>query len=232
MIKNYKNLIQALKQSVDDLNRQNISVKSNTINFNNFMEISSYDRELAYTDMAESSNLVLPEMFKEIIFPQTIHLNWSFIVSEKQHNGGEFNLFFTPAVFVNTLNTDFVYKLSNFEKKLYKEGFRFIDSHPNAGDAIIFAIKITDRTISSNIWQIDLKTQLKMPLNIDYFEYVNHSIILKGLYDWQLLFMDYNYDGFERDLLNLKFRLDSFASLFPKIDISYYQKIFTKIKKS
>ncbi len=109
--------------------------------------------------------------------------------------GGEANIKPTSSMLVDTSKTAFSNSLTDYGKKLYQEGYRFFDSHPHAGDGIVAAIKIEKNSIADSVFMVDIIHEEISEMVIDYSAYIDHTIKLKGLYDWQYLFMkdDFNF---------------------------------------
>lgn len=153
-----------------------------------------------------------------------LNICWHYKIDTKKYTGGELSLAGTQSLFVNSAESSFSSKLTTFGKKLYKKGYRFFDSNPNAGDSQVFSLLLKNNEIAPNIYRVDLKENELFEMEIDYFEYVEHCIALKGLYGWQYLFEDINFKLFDFDTSNIGKRLQDYTKLFPGSDVREYLK--------
>jgi hypothetical protein len=63
-------------------------------------------------------------------------------------------------------------------------------------------------------------------MQLNYAEYIEHSLYLKGMYDWQKLFIDEPLNAWGVDLSLLKKRLEDYPKLFSGYDMSSYLKLY------
>lgn len=189
-----------------------------------FEILSTEEIEWILQKVESNDGVKIPNEMKHLVLPDNAFLCWHYQMHGQKQTGGEFNLKATVAQYVDTTKTDFADTLTNYGRKLYKSGFRFFDSHPHAGDGIQIALKIENATVSSNVWYVDIIHEEAWELNLDYPSYIEHSIKLKGLYDWQYLFTDMDFRGLEFDISPLRKRLEDYPKLFPGADVNEYLK--------
>jgi hypothetical protein len=216
IVNNFISMIKYLKSENNIINVENNS-KLNIL--------SNEDRNLIIEDISTEYKLILNNSFKEIIIPNII-ICWHYKMNEKITTGGEINLKRTPSLFVDTSKTSFSDSLTKYGKKLYDEGYRFFDSHPHAGDGFFAAIQIEKNTITDTVWFVDIIYENIEPMELDYLAYIEHTIKLKGLYDWQYLFMEDNLNNLDFDITPLRKRLEDYPKLFPGSDVSEYMKLY------
>ncbi len=174
----------------------------------------------------EDNNLKLPDYFKEILFSDHYEIYWKYTINNTKKTGGEL-LFWTPMeILVNTLETDFSDKLTNYGKRIYQQGYRLFDGHPHTGDGIQMAIQIKNGSITDRVWYVHTIHEEMWPLELNYGQYIEHSLYLKGMFGWQYLFIDKRLDAWGVDLTLLGQRLADYPKLFPGTDISQYLKIY------
>ena len=189
-----------------------------------FEDLSEDDKEWEISGIKEAYNLVLPEKMRELLYLDSVHICWHYVIDGRKETGGEFRLKRTQTIFVNIPKTAFADDLTPWGKSLYKEGYRFFDAHPNAGDGIFMAIKIENGTVADPVWYVDVIHEDMWPLELDYPQYIEHSLYLKGLYKWQYLFAKMNFRGLDFDISSLRRKLEDYPRLFPGYDVSEYLK--------
>ncbi len=195
--------------------------------FEEFDLVTKEDKELIIQDIEESYKIEFDMKMKEILIPN-LSVSWHYNINGKIETGGEFNLRGTPALLNDTTQSSFSDTLTDFGKKLYKKGYRFFDSHPNAGDGFFAAIQIDKNIITDTVWFVDIIHENIEPMDIDYPAYIEHTIKLKGMYDWQYLFMDDNLNNLDFDITPLRKRLEDFSKLFSGSDVSEYLKLYNE----
>jgi hypothetical protein len=206
----------------NSLKKESIQVYNN---FEKFELVTKEDKELIVKDIEDSYKIEFDPRMKEILIPN-LSICWHYNINGKNETGGEFNLRGTPALLNDTSKTSFSDSLTSYGKKLYKDGYRFFDSHPNAGDGFFAAIQIEKNTITDTVWFVDIIHENIEPMELDYPAYIEHTIKLKGLYDWQYLFMEDNLNNLDFDITPLRKRLEDYPKLFPGSDVSEYMKLY------
>lgn len=191
-------------------------------NSSSFEDLSQDDIQWIIEKVERSYGVKISPEMNRLIFPNKAYLCWHYEMQGQRQTGGEFNFKTTLAHYVDTTKTDFVNKLTDYGKALYKQGYRFFDSHPHAGDGIHIALRIENATVSPNVWYVDIIHEEAWELNLDYPSYIEHSINLKGLYDWQYLYTNMDFRGLEFDISPLRRRLEDYPKLFPGSDVSEY----------
>jgi hypothetical protein len=192
--------------------------------YKNFEDLPKDYIDWTIDKVKRSYGINIPPLMNQLIFPDNIFLCWHYEINEQRQTGGEVNFKATISQYIDTTKTDFAHKLTEYSKKLYEAGYRFFDSHPNAGDGIQIALKIEKDTLAPNVWYVDVIHENKRSLELDYPSYVEHSINLKGLYEWQYLFMDVDFRGLDFDISPLRRRLEDYPKLFPGSDVNEYLK--------
>ncbi|WP_010521972.1 hypothetical protein [Aquimarina agarivorans] len=220
----YIKFIDKIRHLNDQVHHESIHLVENNIHLDTFTEVTEQDRDIVFKDLADSFKLNLSPTLKEIMIPLTIHLCWHYELDGVKETGGEFNLKRTPSLFSNTAISAFKDALNPFEKELYMEGYRFFDGHPHAGDTQVFSILLQDDKIAPNVYCIDLKSKELSSMEIDYFQYLDHALFLKGLYGWQYLFQDIDFREFEFETSNIGRRIRDYPKLFSESDVSEYLK--------
>jgi len=214
---NFKQLNKQIEFIQSSLNQKYISY-SKIQDHNN--ELTKDDIEIILKILTRRYKIANSDCFNNLFFTDGYYIIWKYTLNKEELDGGEINLAPSSSFLVNTLESASANKLLEFEKGLYKQGFRYFDS---AGE-LKFAITIEGETINPQVHLVDAVHEDLVSLELDYPEYIEHSLKLKGLYGWQYLFTAYGFDHFEVDFLDLLQRLEDYKKLFPKSDVSEYIK--------
>lgn len=189
-----------------------------------FELLSPEDIEWTLEEIERSYGTKIPQDMSQLIFPDNTILCWHYNLRGQKHTGGEFNFRSTFGQFVDTTKTDFADTITEYEQKLYRQGYRFFDSHPHAGDGMMAALKIEKNTVKGNIILVDVVHEDMWELDLNYPGYIDHTLKLKGLYEWQYLFMDVDFRGLDFDIALLRKRLEDYPKIFEGEDVSEYLK--------
>lgn len=177
-------------------------------------------------------DLTIPEDIVNLSFNNNLKVFWGYKLESEKLEGGEFNFVASAGVYDDVTKSDFADELSDFEKDLYKQGYRYFDSRPDFGDGINYAMKIEGDSVVPTVWFVDSIRDELLPLEVDYPEYIKHSIKLKGLYQWQYLYLAGGFANFDNvDYSPLRKRLEDYSKLFPNIDVSEYLARYDKLDK-
>lgn len=202
-------------------NNSNITV----IEFNGIFEkILKEDKNWEINAIKKGSKVVLPDKMVEIFLGDGVNICWHYQIDDRKETGGEFDIKGTEAIFIDIPKTTFADDLTDWAKSRYKEGYRFFDAHPHAGDGICMALQIENVTVADPVWYVDVIHEDMWPLELDYPQYSEHSLYLKGMYHWQYLFAKRNFRGLDFDISSLRRRLEDYPRLFPGYDVSEYLK--------
>jgi hypothetical protein len=219
----YSSFIESTNRLLQDIQSKDIEIYNNPPQ----MEKLNEEEINECIQFAEKYDKVkLPSYFKEIVFTDTFQLYWKYTRDNNVTTGGEF-IYKTPMeVFIDKSRKGLAHQLTSYGTTLYKEGYRFFDGHPHAGDGIEFAIKIENGTIADTVWYVHIIHEEIYPMQLNYAEYIEHSLYLKGMYDWQKLFIDEPLNAWGVDLSLLKKRLEDYPKLFSGYDMSSYLKLY------
>ncbi|ALC28664.1 hypothetical protein ABE83_17355 [Streptomyces sp. CFMR 7] len=98
---------------------------------------------------------------------------------------------------------------------------KIFETHPVGGTGTYTGLKLTADHGSPEIWYFDLR-QGPTRLHISYGDYLDVTLLAKGLYDWQYLYAEpdpSNY-GMRASVPYLRNGLDFLAQEFPDSDLS------------
>jgi hypothetical protein len=187
------------------------------------------DIDWVIEEIKDLFNIILPDYMQIFIVQDNSIICWHYNLENSVNKpGGEFFFCDFGAHFVDTTETAFADTLTPYGTKLYKQGYRFFDSQPNAGAGNVTALKLENGTVAPKVYFIDLIHEDILEMEIGYPEYIDHSLKLKGLYDWQYLFCDIDFKGLDFDISPLKERLNHYKIIFPDIDITEYIKRYNE----
>ena len=198
--------------------------------FTDFETTEADDLDLIRNGIKRRHDVILPDNMREMLLPSNINICWNYTIEGRKETGGEFSFDTTSYIFVNSAKTDFADRLTKWEKKMYNQGYRFFDSHPNAGDGKTTALLLENGTVAGNVWYCDILHEKRWEMELNYAEYIEHSILLKGLYYWQFLFIDDPFIVLDFDISSLYRRLEDYPRLFPHIDVTEYLRRYDERK--
>ncbi len=164
-----------------------------------------YDHDIIYRAIRDRSDKVASDMkaiknYSDINLPVEIqatymstpnyYLKWGY--RDQDYNfiiGGEFCLYsLYHAIIENEPQ-------ANDEDPPVEQGdvaaFRFFDTHLWTGDNYRAAIKLSGKSIEPRVYIDETGFFRFQPLEMSYPEYMEHTLKLAGLYDWQYLFWGY-----------------------------------------
>ncbi len=220
----YNSFCESVKKLLNDLDcidKVILLKKANDIYKFNSKEIIEY-----FSMTEDHFSIELPDSFKTILFSDPFELSWNYKLNNQLITGGEISIRMIDGILVDTTKTDFADRLTKYEKKIYADGFRFFDAHPHAGDGKKAAIKVENGTIVDKVWYVHTIHEEMWPMELNYSEYIEHTLHLKGLYNWQYLFIDKKLDSWGFDLSLLGKRLKDYTQLFPESDVTRYSQLY------
>lgn len=175
----------------------------------------------AVDEIKESSGYRLSSDFIKYMSFCGTQLNWS----RDNKIGGEFCLSQIRDIF--SLEDWQQYTDDDSEEdKAIKKQFALLDQHPNAGDDMNVWLRLEGPDkMPPEIWFMERGEIWKM--DNSFGEYIEALIDLKGIYNWQFLFIDTDFYYIEK----LKKDMDAVEALYPDVDYTKYKKRYAELAK-
>lgn len=175
------------------------------------------DAGLVFDDLAENEDVHLDSSFRRNFFrPDEIHVAWRSTAGPLIV--GEFCLNHIHESFARSILPPDDNTLRSSEREILGDLY-VIDTAPRGGTGNVAGLHSVDGS-NFDVWFYDMGLHRLERLDLDYAEYLDITLVVKGISGWQYLFADIDMNSAElhSTAVDLDVMLKAFPEVFPHHD--------------